>query len=188
MITTDKNITTAEYWDRLYQGLSHTSVDNSNTKRPVNSFDRFGWVAKYADGPNVLEVAAGHAHVSKRIKAAHPDWVVYASDQAEGARKVANCEPYYIFSVYQIPFDFRVFNTVIACQCLEYMDDLPRFFTEARRISEKLLITIPIGEMSKWSQLYIFTEQSVRELLEPYGVIEVFEREGDLLLVKLKFT
>ena len=46
----------------------------------------------------------------------------------------------------------------------------------------------PIGEMAKWSQLRIYTEENVKNLLVPYGTITVFERHDDLLMVKLKFN
>jgi hypothetical protein len=68
------------------------------------------------------------------------------------------------------------------------MEYLHNFFNEAKRVAYNLLVTVPIYEMQKWSQLYIFTEGSIKELLAPCGTIEVFEREGDLLLVKLKFN
>lgn len=189
MLTTDKTITKPEYWDKIYSGNNdNAKVDASNTKRPANAFDRFGWVAKYAEGPNVLGIGSGHAHIEKRIRAKCPDWDVYASDQSIEAMKVANYAPYLIIDAYRIPFVNKYFNTVIACQCLEYMEDIPRFLTEAKRVSEKLLITVPIGEMKRWSQLYEFTEESIRVLLQLYGTIEVFERHEDLLLVKLKFN
>lgn len=189
MLTNDKEITKPDYWNKIYQGNNdNAKVDASNTVRPPNPFDRFGWVAKYAEGPNVLEIAAGHAHISKRIKAAHPLWDVIASDQAQDAVKVANYKPYFIFSAYSIPYEDKRFNTIICAQALEYMEDLHMFFGEAQRVAYKLLITVPIGEMAKWSQLYIFTEENIKELLQPYGTIEVFEREGDLLLVKLNFN
>lgn len=189
MLTNDKEITKPEYWNKIYRGQNNNAkVDASNTKRPANSFNRFSWVAKYAEGPDVLEVAAGHAHISKRIKAANPRWDVFASDQAEDAIKAANYTPYHTFSVYSIPYEDKRFTTIICCQALEYMEDIPRFLNEAKRVADKLLITVPIGEMQKWSQLYVFTELSVKILLAPYGKIEVFEREGDLLLVKLKFN
>lgn len=189
MLTSDKTITEAAYWNKIYEGKNdNAKVDASNLIRPANTFDRFTWVAKHAEGPNVLEIAAGHAHISKRIKAVNPEWAVYASDQAESARKVAKYEPYYIFNAYKIPFPDKFFTTVIACQCLEYMDDLTKFFTEAKRVADYLLVSLPIGSMAKWSQLYEFTEDSVRELIIPYGKIEVWERQDDLLLFRLKFA
>jgi 2-polyprenyl-3-methyl-5-hydroxy-6-metoxy-1,4-benzoquinol methylase len=191
MITDDKQITTPEYWDKVYSGKNeNATVDASNTTRPPNPFDRFGWVAKHADGPNVLDVGSGHAHICKRIKAANPEWAVYASDQAEAAKKVANYKPYFIVSAYELHriWDDKVFSTIICTQAMEYIDDQVRFIKEAQRMSEKLLITVPIGEMAKWSQLRVYTEDSVQELLLPFGGIEVFERHEDLLLVKLKFA
>lgn len=189
MLTNDKSITTAEYWAKVYTGNNENAkVDASNTIRPKNPFDRFGWVAQYAEGPKVLGVASGHAHVEKRIKALHPDWDVCASDQTWEAREVANYLPYYHFNAYNLPYSGRLFDTVICCQALEYMDHQDSFLKEAQRVGRKLLITVPLGEMAKWSQLRIYTEENVRELLQPYGVIEVFERHDDLLLVKLKFN
>jgi ubiquinone/menaquinone biosynthesis C-methylase UbiE len=197
MLTTDKQITTPEYWNKVYAGVNNNAkVDASNTKRPANAFDRFSWVAQYAEGPYVHGVASGHAHIEKRIKAAHPDWTVVASDQATEAVAVAKFRPYLIRDAYHLDFldderTYRAFDnkwsTLICAQAMEYMDDQEKFLNEAKRVSEKLLITVPLGEMEKWSQLRIYTEQNVKELLQPYGTIEVWERQGDLLLVKLKF-
>jgi hypothetical protein len=200
MLTSDKKITTAEYWNNVYAGANNNAtVDASNTKRPANVFDRFSWVAQYAEGPNVLGVASGHAHVEKRIKAAHPLWSVIASDQAPEAKQVAKYAPYWMVDAYDIPECIghpylrstqtlnKLWNTLIITQALEYMDDQQRFLTEAKRVAAKLLLTLPLGEMEKWSQLRIYTEENVKELLQPFGIIEVFEKQGDLLLVKLKF-
>lgn len=188
MITKDLSITKPEYWDQVYNGASHGAVDNSNTARSPKAFDRFSWVAGYAEGPNVLGVASGHAHIEKRIRAANLGWTVYASDQSEGAKQAAQFETYYIANAYELPFESKQFTTVICCQAMEYMEEQERFLKEAQRISSYLLITVPIGEMDKWSQLRIYSEESVRKLLASYGTIEVFEREGDLLLVKLLFN
>lgn len=191
MITEDKSITTPEYWDKVYSGKNdNASVDASNTVRPPNPFDRFGWVAKHAEGPNVLDVGSGHAHICKRIKAANPEWAVYASDQAESAKKVARYHPYFIVSAYELHkiWDDKIFNTIICTQAMEYMQDQHQFIMEAQRMGEKLLITVPIGIMQKWSQLREYSEENVRKLLNQYGEIEVFERHDDLLMVKLKFN
>lgn len=189
MLTQDKTITTADYWDRVYDGANKDAkVDSSNTQRPPNTFDRFSWVAGYAEGPFVLGVASGHAHIEKRIVASHPGWAVIASDQSDGARFASKFKPYEIMDAYHISYPADHFNTIICAQALEYMDHQEDFLHEAKRVSTKLILTVPIGEMDKWSQLRIYTEETVRELLEPFGTIEVFERQGDLLLVKLKFN
>jgi ubiquinone/menaquinone biosynthesis C-methylase UbiE len=195
MLTDNKTITTPEYWNNVYSGANNDAkVDASNTKRPANSFDRFSWVAQYAEGDAVLGVGSGHAHIEKRIKAAHPDWTVVASDQAREASGVAKYRPYMILDAYKLlkHYDVRLvpfnWNTIICAQAMEYMADQERFIREAKRVGQHLLITVPIGEMEKWSQLRIYSEESVRTLLQPFGNIKVFERQGDLLLVKLKFN
>lgn len=194
MLTNDKEITKPEYWNKIYEGRNdNAKVDASNTVRPANPFDRFTWVAKLAEGPYVLEVAAGHAHISKRIREAHPDWVVVASDQAASAKEVARFTPYEIFSAYEIPYRNKQFNTIIACQCLEYMENLRGFFAEARRVSYHLIFTVPLGIMGKWSQLYEFTEENVADLLRqtyihPVEDVLHWEKHEDLLLVKIKFN
>lgn len=189
MITDDKTITTPDYWNKIYSGNNdNAAVDASNTKRPPNPFDRFSWVAKHAEGTAVLGIASGHAHIEKLIKAAHNDWNVIASDQADLAAKASGFKPYRVINAYSIPFIDKAFDTIICTQAMEYMDDQEKFLLEARRVSKVLLLTVPIGEMLKWSQLRIYSEENIKALLEPMGTIEVFEREGDLLLVKLKFN
>src|ERR1044072_3125911 len=122
MLTKDKTITTRQYWNKIYSGNNNNApVDASNTKR-VSTFDRFDIVVKHAQGPNVLGVGSGHAHIEKRIKALHKDWNVVASDQSEEAEKVANYEPYIITSAYNLPFLDKSFDTVIATQMLEYLE------------------------------------------------------------------
>lgn len=189
MLTNDKAITTPEYWNKIYTGNNdNAKVDASNTKRPANSFDRFSWVAKHAEGPRVLGIASGHAHIEKRIKAAHPDWLVVASDQAEDAQKVANYAPYLWMDAYNIESDAKAWDTVICTQAMEYMEDQEQFLKEAQRVASWLIITVPIGDMAKWSQLRIYSEESVYALLEPYGTIVLTDRANDLFLVKLKLN
>jgi ubiquinone/menaquinone biosynthesis C-methylase UbiE len=188
MITNDKEITKPAYWNNIYKGKNDNAVvDASNTTRPPNPFDRFAWAAKYVNGPKVLGIASGHAHIEKRIKAAHPEWIVIASDQASAAKDVANFVPYVIINGYNIPYKNKYFNTLVIAQALEYIENEKRFLNEAARVARSLVLTVPIGEMAKWSQLRIYTEGYIKTLLFDYGAIEVFEREGDLLLIKLNF-
>jgi SAM-dependent methyltransferase len=188
MLTNNKEITTAGYWRKVYAGENNdAAVDASNTVRPPNPFDRFEWVAQHAEGPKVLDIGSGHAHICKRIKAKFPKWEVIASDQTIAAMRVARYQPYKIFSAYEIPFQDKYFQTIIATQCLEYMEFQEKFFDEAKRVASKLLITVPIGIMQRWSQLREYSEENVKELIRPYGNIEEFRRHDDLLLVKLKF-
>lgn len=188
MLTDNKEITTPEYWAKIYEGKNdNAKVDASNLKRPANAFDRFSWVAGHAEGPYVLGVASGHAHIEKRIIAAHPEWTVFASDQTVSAQDVANYSPYRIFNAYQIPYFDKWFDTLIIAQALEYLKDQDRFMVEAKRVARKFLCTIPLGEMEKWSQLFIYEEKSFCKWLEHYGTIEFTERHESLLLVKLKF-
>jgi len=188
MLTDNKEITTPDYWNKIYTGKNDNApVDASNLKRPANAFDRFQWVADHVEGTAVLGVASGHAHIEKRIRAQHKDWNIIASDQAEDALTVTDFRPYRVFSAYKLPFVDGAFDTVVCAQAMEYMDNQKAFLDEARRVARFLVITVPIGEMTKWSQLRIYTEENIRELLNPYGAIKVFDRQGDLLLVKLEF-
>lgn len=188
MLTDDKTITTPEYWDRVYNGKNNDAkVDASNTKRPANTFDRFDIVVKHAEGPAVLDIASGHAHICKRIKALHPSWFVQASDQSAEAKKVANFEPYAIIDAYNIPFPDKFFQTIIITQALEYLDDPNRFMVEARRVAKKLLLTVPDGEMSSWSQLRIYRPKTLLDFLYQYGTVELLEMHPSLILAKLRF-
>lgn len=187
MLTDDKIITTPEYWDSLYQGKrNNAKVDSSNGVR-TSSFDRFTIVADLVEGPKVLEVAAGHARIASMIKARHPDWKVTACDQSIEAQKVSGFKPYFICSVYDIGTPDKLIDTIICTQALEYFEDVNRALTEFKRVANRAVLTFPKGEMGSWSQLYIFTPESVRELLEPFGTITYFMEYDHLILAKLVF-
>lgn len=187
MLTDDKSITTAEYWNGLYTGKrNNAKVDSSNGVR-TSSFDRFTIVADLVEGPKVLEVAAGHARISSMVKAKHKDWRVWACDQSEAARKVSNFEPYLILSVYDLHFIDKAFDTLICAQASEYFEDLDKAFTEFKRVSKKGVFTFPNGEMGQWSQLYVFTPESVKVLLSKYGELSHFEVFDHLILAKVEF-
>jgi ubiquinone/menaquinone biosynthesis C-methylase UbiE len=146
MLTTDKTITTKEYWDGLYKGeRNDTPVDSSNGIRPKASFDRFDIVVKHVEGPNVLGVGSGHAHIEKRIKALHPDWIVIASDQSEEARKASGYKSYFLVDAYSINVKDKSYNTLIATQCLEYMEHQDKALTEFKRVAKKFICTIPLN-------------------------------------------
>lgn len=186
MLTDDKKITTPEYWDRVYSGNNHGPVDSSNTVR-TNPFDRFAVVVDNVWGEKILDVGSGHGHICKRIKARYPASTVIASDQAPEAKKVSSYEPYIICSGYDLPFANKSMDLVICTQAMEYMDDHERFIAEAKRVATKLLITVPNGEMSNWSQLRIYTRENLIELLSKFGTIELIEEFPSMFMAKVKF-
>lgn len=188
MLTDDKKITTPDYWNDVYAGKNNNAkVDASNTVRPPQPFDRFDIVVKHAEGPKILDIGSGHAHICKRIKALHKDWEVLASDQSVEAKKVAGYSPYYLINGYAIPFPDKYFNTVITSQALEYFEDPDRYLNEVARVSRKFLCTVPDGVMSSWSQLRVYTPENLQQWLSLYGNLEVFEQHPSLLLAKIRF-
>ena len=198
MITDNQDITRPDYWNKIYLGQNdNAKVDASNTKRPPGTFDRFNWVAGYVEGPLVLGVASGHAHIEKRVKALHKDWIVVASDQATAAIGVARYAPYWTLDAYKLPLwvpegaDDRYagekWNTVVIAQALEYLADDRAFVAHAKTVTRCLVACLPLGEMEKWSQLRIYTEAGACDLFEEFGHIQTTERKGDLFLVKTRF-
>ena len=194
MLTDDKSITTAGYWAKVYNGESHGKVDNSNTKRPKNYFDRFQWLANQVEGPYVLDVASGHAVTCKRIKAMHPDWEVIASDQTPAAMNVTDYRPYIQLNAYALTLFFQKhsahdskFTTITISQALEYLDHPNEFMRQARQIAHYFVCTVPEGEMEKWSQLRIYEEHSFKGWLREFGNIEHFDKVPGLMLAKIKF-
>lgn len=187
MLTDNKEITKPEYWDSLYTGKRNDAkVDSSNGKR-TSTFDRFTIVAELVEGPEVIEVAAGHARISSVVRAMHPDWRVVAYDQSEEAKKASGFKPYFISTVYELLLSDKFVNTLICTQAFEYFDDLHKALTEFKRVAKIGVFTFPKGEMSNWSQLYIFTTESVMELVAKYGVITHFQEYDHLILVKIAF-
>jgi ubiquinone/menaquinone biosynthesis C-methylase UbiE len=102
--------------------------------------------------------------------------------------KVTDFRPYKIINAYSIPVPFTKYDTIICTQALEYMDDIPKFLEQAKKVSHKLIVTAPPkGEMAKWSQLYIFDETNLKSILMQFGAIEVEDIKDDIMLYKLKF-
>lgn len=189
MLTNDNKITKPDYWNKIYTGNNdNAKVDASNTKRPASTFDRFAWAAEFVEGPKVLGIGSGHAHVEKRIKAAHKDWDVIASDQAANAQDVAHYQPYFIFSGYTIPFPNKYFDTLVITQAMEYIEWQDMFLTETKRVAKYFVCTVPEGEMAKWSQLRIYSVQGLIDLLCNYGTILKMEVKEGLLLAKIEFN
>jgi ubiquinone/menaquinone biosynthesis C-methylase UbiE len=189
MLTQDKTITLPSYWDKVYNGGNmDAKVDSSNTTRPVRTFDRFDAVVKHVEGPKVLDIGSGHARICQRLKHKNPSWEVVASDQCVEAKKIAKYSPYLIFSAYKIPVYNVYFDTIIITQAMEYLEFPERFMNEAKRVAKKLVCTIPLGEMEKWSQLRIYDEENFIKWIGEWGTVEVNENYGELLLVKIKFS
>lgn len=187
MLTDNKEITKPDYWDSLYTGKrNNAKVDSSNGKR-ATTFDRFTPVVELVEGEKVLEVAAGHARISFMVKVKYPEWEVIAGDQSTEALKVSPFRPYSTFSVYQIPFADKYFDTVICTQAFEYFDDLDKAIIEFKRVSKYGVFSFPNGEMGSWSQLYIFTPEYVQRLVLPYGTIEKMTTYEHLIVIKIKF-
>lgn len=187
MLTNDPKISTPEYWQQVYEGKALTgNVDRSDTKRPANAFDRFQWLADQVEGPFVLDIASGHAVTCKRIMAMHPDWTVIASDQTPAAQHAAKYSPYEIIDAHELPFNDKMFTTVTISQALEYLHSPDKFMMEVRRVAAYFVCTVPEGEMEKWSQLRIYTEESLKEWLWQYGNILHFDKVPGLMLAKIE--
>lgn len=189
MLTDDKTISTPDYWRGIYEGdRKDKPVDSSNFKRPANYFDRFQWLADQVEGPQVLDVASGHAVTMKRLKAMHPDWNIICSDQTEAAKKAANWEgSYHIFSAYDIPMFAVPINTVCMSQALEYLEFPDKFMERVKWLkAEYVVMTVPDGEMKQWSQLKVWDEVTLKAWLSVYGEIVHFDKVPGLMLVKVK--
>lgn len=189
MLTDDKTISTPDYWKGIYEGKRNDAkTDASNFKRPANYFDRFQWLADQVEGPNVLDIASGHAVTMKRLKAMHPDWNIICSDQTEAAKKAANWEGvYHIFSAYDIPMFASRINTVCISQALEYLEFPDKFMGRLKWLgAEYFVCTCPDGDMAKWSQLRVYTEESLKQWLSIYGDIVHFDKVPGLMLAKVK--
>jgi len=188
MLTEDKSITTPEYWAKVYTGRNENAkVDASNTKRPANAFDRFKWLADIVDGPAVLDVASGHATTMKRLRAMHPDWDIICTDQTAEAKNAAGFSPYFIVNAYDIAYCIeKSVTTVTMSQALEYIEFPDLFMEGVKKVADYFVCTVPEGEMQKWSQLRIYTEDSFKAWLQTHGDIVHFDKVPSLMLAKIK--
>lgn len=189
MLTDDTKICSVEFWNDVYSGArKNTKTDSSNFKRAPNSFDRFQWIADQIEGPVVLDVASGHATTMKRLKAMHPNWNIVCSDQTQEARKAAKWDgSYHIVSAYELPMLAAPIDTVCISQALEYLEFPDKFMERIKYLMPRYFVcTVPEGNMEKWSQLRIYTEETLKNWLSGYGQIIHFDKVPGLMLAKLK--
>lgn len=96
------------------------------------------------DASSVLDAATGPGLILPRLLRAYPDAVVTALDISEEmlqrARETLDREALagtvrlVRGSDYDMPFGEGVFDLVLATQTIHVLDDLPRFFSEVRRV------------------------------------------------------
>jgi ubiquinone/menaquinone biosynthesis C-methylase UbiE len=187
MLTTDKKIATAEYWDHIYSGQSDSPIDSIKIKK-VNPFDRLGEVMKHIEEDRILDVGSGHASLCKRIKDRWPEKHVMASDVSPVAMEKTSFRPYTICDSRCLPFTNKQFDLVVCTSAMECMVDDEAFILEAARVGKNFLCTVPNVEMSGWSQLRIYSEKSLRELFLPVGEFVQLISFPYLILAKVKFN
>ncbi len=168
-------------WDDIYSGKIQ---GEKGTIHGQNL--RFNEVLKYLEGDNILDVGSGYAELCKRIKTQFPDKRVVALDTSVEAKTYSGYEPYITGTAYELPFKDKEFDLLTCTQTIEYIDD-NKFLREALRIAKKAIITTVNGKHPTCSQLREYSENSIRQLIEPYGEIEVlFVKEG-MIFAKVKF-
>ena len=100
---------------------------------------RYGWAAKYTDGKDVLEVACGAglglgwlAERARSVAAGDVD-----EKNCRMAREAACNQPNIRvewMDALELPFESGSFDVAVLFEALYYLEDVPRFLAEARRV------------------------------------------------------
>lgn len=173
-------ISSKEYWNAVYSGAVNAEPGGHESMR-------FGAVMEYLEGHLILDVGAGYAVLCKAIQQKFPSKLCFALDFSEEAKRRSGFDNYSVCSCYKIPFSEKNFDMVIACQVMEYLDDNDLFLREAQRVGKIIIVTVPEGVHKTCSQLRVYTEESLKMLMEKYCETEILYSTEGFIFYKGKF-
>ena len=104
-----------------------------------------GLLRKYLGPPPVhlLDVGCGLGYYGRHLRASGYDWFgveMKAGDCAELARQEL---PHQRIDGSSLPFADGAFDAVMCIEVMEHVEDLPRFLAETRRVSGRLVLSVP---------------------------------------------
>lgn len=163
-------------WDKYAERII---LDERLYEQDKNHQRRCEEIVKRCEG-KVLDVGAGDGYITNKIKEkGHPVVGLEISD-----KRIKNAKEKYNLDFVKgdannLPFEDGSFDTVVASEVLEHLDNLGQGLKEAIRVAKKkVIITLPIGD---WE------EETHRFLIDfVYIKAEGHPKDRGMLVIELK--
>lgn len=158
---------------------------------------RFDLLAKHYQGGMYLDIGCFNSPKPSQLAEEYPDSTIFALDHginlintlSERFPKVN----YILGDCYELPFEDESIEYIVAGEIIEHLEDPKKMITEAMRVlkpggrialstpKEETIIQHSIGGKE---HMWIYNEQDMKELLEPYGEVELGEyRDGCIIMI-----
>lgn len=174
----EQNINTPQEYNRIFKVRQKKGVDLVDLRR---------WkeLLKYYKGGKLLDMGCLDSLVPIMAKGIHPKAEVWGLDHAEEAVQEMQAQyrqiHYHVGDIYDTKFRDGYFNYVVMGEVLEHLENPEWAIKEAVRTLTKggtLAISTPldeakeVGAVDHERHLWSFTQEDLREMLEPYGKVE----------------
>ncbi len=172
-----------EQFDKVWQRRMHTDQE------------RFDLLAKYFEGGRYLDIGCFNSPKPSQLVEQYPDSEIVALDH--GPRLIQSLSErfpkvkYIQGNCLALPFEDGYFDYVVAGEIIEHMDSPKDLIKEGMRVlkpggyfalstpKEETISQKNIGgEQHQW----IFFEKDIRDLLEPYGELELQEQNDGAII------
>lgn len=175
----EKNINTAEEYDRIY---------NIRKVKGLDEFDFRRWkeLLSYYKGGRLIDLGCLDSLVPALAKRDHPKDEIWGIDQASEAIDEMQARfpkiLYHVGDVYDTKFRDSYFDYAVAGELIEHLEDPKKFIRETMRIVKSrgvVAISTPLdeatepGAVDKDRHLWSYTEEDIRKLLEPFGEVKI---------------
>ena len=156
--------------------------DKYHSKNPINRYlvNRFlenldSIILSINSNSELLDVGCGEGYVLERIAKLENFSNVIGMDSSRSIIKKASAAyPHLKFlqgSVYDLPFSENEFDTVVACEILEHLDNYHKAFKELVRVTKRFcIISVPVEPL--WRILNLLRGRYIKSLGNTPGHIQ----------------
>lgn len=148
----DENPNTPEYWD-----VNQTAVDFGLRQKEYK---------KLAVGDSILDVGCGISPFLSKIRLKTRVGLDFSSETVRVCAEMFKGVAFVLGSATKLPFVDNQFDTVLAGEIIEHLDDPKALLKEMRRVAKKrIIISTPILEFDDPEHIWGFDLEDLKELV-----------------------
>lgn len=159
-----KNINTPEYFDKFF---SKRKVDTKNLLRQE-------FYLRHTRKGRTIELGCGNSYFPEMARQKGESWGLDFSPKTIEAMKVKFPKVNYVVGdAKRTPFADKYFDTVVAGEIIEHLEDPVGFVMECCRIGRKVIISTPNLEFKDPEHLWEFTAEDLCGMFAGIGKVKI---------------